>query len=804
MSHSFQRMIVIAIILLTSPVIKNVSASTSSSSSFFPFFQKEKDQSTSKEEEEGSILNLSVPMSISYNWPPSPHYQSQQQQQRNKNDKYYLSDDMLDEDVDDLNHDYHSSSSSSSTVSYYGMERYGMGREYDILDIFKKPKVMTTATHHAGKTSASRAAAAAAAGSKSAVIATSSTGGGGFSFAATGTSKSSSFFKTGGDDEKSKDNFSTTKFGSTSSAFGSGGGFVSNPGSSSGQSSTGFGFGAVSSKGASSPFGAFGAGSKGFTGASAASGGFPSIPSKALTPFGGAVTVSKYSAPVTSSAASDVIPPISSKVPSPFGVAAASSIKSAIPSKSSSAIDGYPLISSNDPTPLGGRNSAKSPGANDVFQKYIAASDLEVELWRLVGDFDSSLSSLREQRKDQNLFLPSENAEPKRVASKFELQVENLVDTYEKVRADAASLDEEVNEERERSTFLLSQRDDIERQLSESKKLIDEQTRSRNSGSLRASILDEQPLDSESEKQRRRITAKAVRTQKLLGCLRERIRLNDSVFETKEGYLEPSMFDQSYSRKSGEKEANAALYDTLKMGYNRTVRLGTNTDKLYKKVKEMHLSDISKIRSESRGIGRYDEQGRLDSKSEHTVFARRGPLKKLGPRIAPLPTHFTSPVGSKPSSITSQINLEAKPIQQNHIELSVRKIAEETKNVSIKTFTRRSTIECKTTSKKRTPDWRSRGTNHLMNTSETAVRASPKMISNTASSSGTVRSLFSSILSPTIPRKGWDTISNVDQEKLDALSFSLPKDVKEVHAKSAARDALGKCSNYLIYSDDLY
>uniref|UniRef100_A0A6V2HLQ3 Lipid/polyisoprenoid-binding YceI-like domain-containing protein n=1 Tax=Ditylum brightwellii TaxID=49249 RepID=A0A6V2HLQ3_9STRA len=166
MSHSFQRMIVIAIILLTSAVIKNVSASTSSSSSFFPFFQKEKDQSTSKEEEEGSILNLSVPMSISYNWPPSPHYQSQQQQQRNKNDKYYLSDDMLDEDVDDLNHDYHSSSSSSSTVSYYGMERYGMGREYDILDIFKKPKVMTTATHHAGKTSASRAAAAAAAGSR--------------------------------------------------------------------------------------------------------------------------------------------------------------------------------------------------------------------------------------------------------------------------------------------------------------------------------------------------------------------------------------------------------------------------------------------------------------------------------------------------------------------------------------------------------------------------------------------------------------------------------------------------------------
>jgi len=410
--------------------------------------------------------------------------------------------------------------------------------------------------------------------------------------------------------------------------------------------------------------------------------------------------------------------------------------------------------------------------------EHVAASRYEAQMWKAVSEFQQSLRSLRGPKSD--CFLDNKAA-----STEFESNVEEVVTGSEKIRSDSMLMDEQVREFKRKAILLLGKRDDIERQIRESRRLIDEQRGERIDAD--GNLAKDQPLDAESEKTRHSIAAKAVLAQKAHRDMQERVRLVEKLFDvTVEKRSSQSFLDRigrsGYSpprrsrKEDAAMEANKALFDALKKSFERTGHVEASLKQLRGKINELRDNKGTSLSGKT-------QTPKAVGSGQRTPGNRRA-------RIAPLPLKFASPLASKKQS--AQVPPpDPKEISRYHssVENAVRTLRE---SVPVKKFSRRHLV---VTNSRRprgsegVTNWRSRGRSQLMRSDVISQATSRGTGFQSPPTSASKRSLFA--LPPSGTRQAeWDVVSTEDQAKLDAFSLQLPTKVKLIDASKAAREAL--------------
>ena len=124
-------------------------------------------------------------------------------------------------------------------------------------------------------------------------------------------------------------------------------------------------------------------------------------------------------------------------------------------------------MASKAPTPFGGAKSAAKAGSKPKAKapivvsapKYEAATEYEARVLEAVREFDKSLVVIKEIAKN----LVKEESKIANVS--FENKIQRMVEEREQIRSASISFDEQVDGESSRALFLLSMKDDLERQL---------------------------------------------------------------------------------------------------------------------------------------------------------------------------------------------------------------------------------------------------------------------------------------------------------------------------------------------------
>ena len=421
---------------------------------------------------------------------------------------------------------------------------------------------------------------------------------------------------------------------------------------------------------------------------------------------------------------------------------------------------------------------------------YLPASEYEAQMWKVVREFEASLKSLRKKMGEGGDGIASGMS-----FSEFEAKVEGLVSGCEELWSASVTLGSRVQDQKQRSVFLLSRSDDVDRQLQESQRLIDEQIRPAHSSTGGANILNDQPLDAESEKLRLGIATKALVTQKAVGNIQDQIRLMENIFDLnrKKGESSENLIERmsrpGYSPRqafrSDEnviKAANMALFDALKRGYDRTGQVEACLDKLQRQI---HGLSESLLPLESAN----KEKMPISEK-----YVRKKSIKR-GVRIAPLSVMFASPLASKklsskrPSSDSIKISK-----RQSSIEAAVRKLGSNTSNLRVKEIIQRQNVisnSKRTEPHREISHWRSSRRSQLVSFEDTPQTLSRGLtFQSPAPATSVVRPLFSSPTSTT-KRLDWEITSTVDQASLNAITLDIPTSVKKIDSLSLSREALG-------------
>jgi len=383
-------------------------------------------------------------------------------------------------------------------------------------------------------------------------------------------------------------------------------------------------------------------------------------------------------------------------------------------------------------------------------------------MWKCVNEFDESLDGIREIVKSlSDAKISKDNAD-------LETKIERMIDTCDQIKSTSMTFDEKVKGQSERALFLLSRKDDLERQVDEAKRLINEQ-RDRESGNT----LGDQPLDAETEKLRRKLGACAVETQHSIAHVKTRLCLLIDVFESSEKKPKRSAYPFGSPRQtpSRQKKAQMALKSGVLRGYERAQQLSKTADSLQEQVKEA-ADEIASSKPSSSSA------------------------RKSRTRIAPLPVTFTSPSAKKKSQ--SKVNQQAKAgivQRQAAVENAIRALGQAQDSLHVKKFRHRGIIgsDAGETRQAIAGDWRSKGaTSQLMSSVCTPL---PKMGALTSVSTPPAsmppRSLFTP--PPTSAGKGrsdWDVTIDLDQSRFETLQVKMPSTVRTVAASDAARKAL--------------
>ena len=457
---------------------------------------------------------------------------------------------------------------------------------------------------------------------------------------------------------------------------------------------------------------------------------------KAPTPFGG---VAK---PATSSA----FPPMSVKAPTPFGGAAK-------PATSSSTSSAFPPMSVKAPTPFGGvakptRTAALAihPMSTNVSaskptdKSYLAASEYEAQFWTLLKDHDKLLLEVKT--------LSSTN-----VALDFQREVERIVESIEKLNSDKSMMDSKICSSKELSILLLSRKDDLERQLEESKQILTAHV-DRND-LIEDSASKSYALDLESEKTRRRLVNKALSTQKCLARLNDAVKLLNSIVR-KPASTQASVFSWTPSRhakRTVETKGPKVIFEHLKTGYDRTKRLEDTAKSLHCRVEEY-----------SRG----SDDSALVAPKPLVVRDRRG-RRKITALPFSSPTSFAKSFKSHSSKGLSAVEALQSLKQCHHVnpkQFEVRHLhmhsVEKESNTAL-------------------PSWRSNNSSQLMGLSSPMINTSS---STMAQLQNVNRALATS---EEIARTGW---TSTDVKAMELAKLSMPTSLQHIDAGKAAKEAL--------------
>eukprot|EP00978_Attheya_sp_CCMP212_P039637 scaffold207977_cov55-Attheya_sp.AAC.1 len=533
---------------------------------------------------------------------------------------------------------------------------------------------------------------------------------------------------------------------------------------------------------------------------------YPPIASTAPTPFIGS---GKLAAPAPSG-----YPPLSSNAPTPFS----SSVSQAEPRPSFGSIStNYPPISSTAPTPFGGLTkkpsaskapipvnaisntntfSVNSPASNPLRKsatntasstlsklespkekEYIASSEYEARLWDVVQNMRRVQEEISSRTKQ------SHNDDEKNNC--FVNDISKLVETLEKLKAYARKLSSNLEEQKDGGILLLSRKVDIQRQTAESRRLIDQQTGTRDRNVSHADTARKQPLDAESENTRRSLASKATGTQRAIATAQDRLRLMQRMFEHEklrsgDTHFSTHLTQTSMARHPGDDDsarrtANVTLFNSLKKEFDLTRQFETESSSIEKKVKDLAEK---KVKVESFKAGKRDD---VDTDRLFLSPAKRG----YGPRLKPVPLSFSSPLDAKhkarslaltsvtdESEIRSQVQSAARCIMGSLNACPVTWIPCRPR------FDEKPSVQSLGVPQK----WRQAGGSQLMSPADSIPGKRSSHVYETLSPSA--KPTFST---PSISlRSDWKIVSS------GKLSFPIPKNVKEVHASSVAEGALAR------------
>ena len=279
------------------------------------------------------------------------------------------------------------------------------------------------------------------------------------------------------------------------------------------------------------------------------SGGNPLVTTKAPKPFGGgsATTVAaKDKAPAVSSG----YPPLSESAPKPFANVSKVSISR------SNASEG----TLTEQIFLGGRN---------VSRTFIASTEYEFQFWTFANEFHRLLVD-----------LGSEEIESRKIS---ENDLKGAFSKVEKLKCTSSLIAKKIVRNEEDIIILMSKKDDIERQIQESKQFISRQNDRNEVGGLSES----QPLDWESEKIRRRLNNKAILSQRQLSRAHTKLvlfeKMNKLLSQNRSSVSFTSPLRQRRPTKDPKKEAINLIFDSLRSGYDRTKEISALSQSLFTK-----------------------------------------------------------------------------------------------------------------------------------------------------------------------------------------------------------------------------
>mmetsp|Transcript_15304 Transcript_15304/g.44239 ORF Transcript_15304/g.44239 Transcript_15304/m.44239 type:complete len:1601 (+) Transcript_15304:988-5790(+) len=410
-----------------------------------------------------------------------------------------------------------------------------------------------------------------------------------------------------------------------------------------------------------------------------------------------------------------------------------------------------------------------------VVPKYEAATEYEAELWRGVMEFDKSLSSIKNLAKSlSDTKIGKDNAD-------LEKKIERMIDTCDQARSMAMSIDDKVAAQTDRAVFLLSRKDDLQRQESEAERLINEQLRDQEGGSL----LRDQPLDAETEKTRRHLASSALETQHAIANVKDRICLLRDILQAREVKPARSAFSFGSPRSAPDHKLKAqrTLKENVLRGYERAQQLSKTAEDLQKRVKEA-----------------------ADAVPGASGASVPTSARKSRSRIAPLPVNFASPSAvakrqAQKKAAATATETENITQKQSTVENAIRTLGRSQYSIPVRKFSRRGIIgsDPSQTRDATATNWRFKGATSQLMGSTTATPL-PKMgalmsLAATPSASTPSRSLFTPPPAGSTGKErsaDWNAKTDVDQTKFNNLQASLqmPSTVKTITSEDAARKAL--------------
>ncbi|KAL7533031.1 hypothetical protein ACHAXR_004998, partial [Thalassiosira sp. AJA248-18] len=523
---------------------------------------------------------------------------------------------------------------------------------------------------------------------------------------------------------------------------------------------------------------------------------FPPMSAAAPKPFGASLKKEESKASEKVSSSSAAFPPMSKSAPSPFGgfskTSAPPSSSPAFPpmstaapknpftTKPSSSGAAFPPMSAAAPKPFGASGISASGAKSDprtagtssklgasVAEKqnqpdlsFSVSSRYEAELWDQVNLFAKKTSNAKRLQREVNSCI----------SSALENDIENMVNKYQEKKSNAGLLQDQNAAIQKRLLHLFSVQDDLDRQKRESNLAIEEQATQQ----ISSNLARKEPLDAESEKMRRAIVSKCHKVQNLISTVENRMALNKDIFSCSAGnqhdtirasdYFNQWSRTQSTGRQQTTKGATNALFKSLTSGYDRVREFDSFVKYLSDKSANLSYSQASS----SRGL-RQSGANRTKNKSRGI--------------ISPLPkSHLLSPLTSrrKASNVSSILERQQSLRQMAKNELS---------GGSSKTFCLRKgqmMARDASISKKKIPDWRSKGKNELFSNSKTNQSS---LVPKSFASPAVAKTLFSSPIPGAKVRSDWNTTSERDKA---LLKVNIPQKLKHIESSDAAKAALAK------------
>lgn len=324
----------------------------------------------------------------------------------------------------------------------------------------------------------------------------------------------------------------------------------------------------------------------------------------------------------------------------------------------------------------------------------------------------------------------------------MESKIGRLVGKVQQMRLDLLGADSSLIQRKERSMFLLSRKTDASRQVQAAKQLVESRS---STGPGSATLAESQPLDYESERNRRKFAVGARSVKDQIDVLQSRIDLLSSVSDFPEN---PSLVFQ----------AVMGLY--------------TDTKELDGPIQRMEnkLAETSKLAPF------------LSFPSNSTTGRSTYGLSPQKPQVRKRERMRPLPLAPTPQKVPPSRIVENAVDKWDAIEYALRDEADKARTIRLTGLSRANIARNATPPSQ--PIQRGLGRSLLLSP---AKGPTPQQSSLTSTNS--VVAVFSPDAKAK-PRAAWDQVSSIDQNRTKHLSIPYPSDLKEATVSSKARDKL--------------